>query len=277
MRLLGKLLAGASLAVLVWWEWRKPLRAVRESRISRDLRNLAIAATAGVTIRVVETPIASLLVREGERRRWGLLKRVHMRPTARLVTSLLLFDYTLYLWHVMTHRIPLLWRFHQVHHIDREMDASTAIRFHFGEMMLSVPFRAAQIRIIGPSEQAFAYWQAFLFACILFHHSNAKLPLAFERRLAWFLMTPRLHGIHHSVVPQEVNSNWSSGLTLWDWLHGTLRTEKPQARLTLGVPGQRADEDVRLRRVLALPFTDGVAEIAPGAAEPVREPLKALS
>ncbi len=253
---LGKVVAGLSLAALIWWEWRRPLRAVRENRITRDLRNLAIAAMAGVTIRMLETPVASLLVRQGERRRWGLVRRLKMHPAARLVTSVLMLDYTLYLWHVMTHRIPFLWRFHQVHHIDREMDASTAIRFHFGEMLLSVPFRAAQIRIIGPSEQAFAHWQTFLFACILFHHSNAKLPLAFEQRLAWLVMTPRLHGIHHSVVPKEVNSNWSSGLTIWDWLHGTLRTEKPQPRLTLGVPDQRGDEDVRLRRVLALPFTE---------------------
>lgn len=275
--MLSKFLAGLAFLGLTWLEWRRPLRGVGESRLKRDSRNLAIAAAAGLAVRMVEAPVASLLVREGERRNWGLVRRLNMHPAARLAASILLLDYMLYLWHVMTHRIPLLWRFHQVHHIDREMDASTAIRFHFGEMMLSVPFRAAQIRIIGPSAQSFAYWQAFLFACILFHHSNARLPVRFERRLARFLVTPRLHGIHHSVTPREVNSNWSSGLTIWDWLHGTLRTEKPQAQLTLGVRGQRADKDVRLPRILLLPFTESTAEVPPASCKTVRQPLNALS
>ncbi len=248
-----------------------------DNRLVRDGRNLAIAATAGLCVRILETPLASLLIQAGERRRWGIVRQVSTNSAARVAASVLLLDYSLYFWHVMTHRIPLLWRFHQAHHMDREMDASTAIRFHFGEMMLSLPFRAAQIRIIGPSAQAFAYWQTFLFASILFHHSNAKLPLGVERRLARLIVTPRLHGIHHSVEPWEVNSNWSSGLTFWDWLHGTLRTDKSQAQLTLGVRNHRTDEDLRLPHVLALPFTCAAAPVLPADIEPVRQPLDALS
>ncbi len=117
------------------------------------------------------------------------------------------------------------------------MDATTALRFHFGEITISLAFRALQIAVIGPSPLTVAVWQVFLFLCILFHHSNVRLSLSLERMLARFVVTPRLHGIHHSIVPEEVNSNWSSGLTIWDWLHSTLRTEPPQAALTLGVPG----------------------------------------
>ncbi|MGI8958313.1 MAG: sterol desaturase family protein [Bryobacteraceae bacterium] len=175
----------------------------------------------------------------------------------------------------LTHRVPLLWRFHQVHHLDREMDASTALRFHFGEITISVAFRAAQVWVVGPTAVDFAAWQTFLFLCILFYHSYVRLPLGWERRLARILVTPRLHGIHHSAVSEELNSNWSSGLTVWDWLHGTLKTEVPQNQIVIGVPGYRDDEHQKLKNLLLLPFRDG-AKVTPMAHTVTREPLSAL-
>jgi sterol desaturase/sphingolipid hydroxylase (fatty acid hydroxylase superfamily) len=160
---------------------------------------------------------------------------------------------------VLAHRVPLLWRFHQAHHLDREMDATTGLRFHFGEITLSVFFRAAQVFVLGPTPADLAAWQLFLFICILFHHSTVRLPLYWERTLARLVVTPRLHGIHHSIAPEEVNSNWSSGFTVWDWLHGTLRTDVPQEAIVIGVAGHRDDSDQELLNVFTLPFRDGVA------------------
>ena len=115
----------------------------------------------------------------------------------------------------------------------------------------------------------------FLFLCILFHHSNVRLSVVAERILARLVVTPRLHGIHHSIVPEEVNSNWSSGLTAWDWLHSTLRTEAPQATLTLGVPGFVGPYDLSAVEALTLPF-----EVAGSPPEydgaPVRQSFDAL-
>src|SRR5215208_1822575 len=102
-------------------------------------------------------------------------------------------DYTLYLWHMLTHRVPALWRFHQVHHCDLDMDASTALRFHFAEMAISVPYRAAQVAVLGVAPRPLSIWQTFLFVSILFHHSNLRLPLWLERRLSWMIVTPRMH------------------------------------------------------------------------------------
>ena len=107
-------------------------------------------------------------------------------------------DYTLYVWHILTHRVPLLWRFHAVHHVDLDLDASTALRFHFGELAVSVPYRAAQIALLGVDAEALSYWQMFLSLSVLFHHSNVRLPREFESVLSWFVVTPRMHGIHHS-------------------------------------------------------------------------------
>ncbi len=124
------------------------------------------------------------------------------------------------------------------------MDASTALRFHFAEMAVSVPYRAAQVALIGVAPRPLSIWQTFLFVSILFHHSNLRLPVWLERRLATVIVTPRMHGIHHSMVEEEANSNWSSGFTIWDTLHGTLRLDVPQNDIEIGVPAYREEEQV---------------------------------
>jgi sterol desaturase/sphingolipid hydroxylase (fatty acid hydroxylase superfamily) len=92
--------------------------------------------------------------------------------------------------------------------------------------------------------------------CILFHHSNVRLPIALERKLARLVVTPRLHGIHHSVATDQMNTNWSSGLTVWDWLHGTLLTDVPQHEITIGVAGRQSDKSQQLSQILTLPFKE---------------------
>ena len=270
------LVIGGWVATLVWLELRGTLRPVRDSKIRRDVRNLGIAALAGAVMQWVETPVAFHLAERAERNRNGLVQQAGLPRPVRGLAAVVLLDYTLYLWHVLTHRIPFLWRFHRVHHIDREMDAYTALRFHFGEIAISVIFRAAQVALIGPSPSAFAAWQMFLFLCILFHHSNVHLPLDLERRLARIFVTPRLHGIHHSVSPELANSNWSSGLTIWDWLHRTLRTQPPQDTIVIGVPGQTDDQSQTLGSVLTAPFREA-AEVVSMPRTASRDSLSLLS
>jgi sterol desaturase/sphingolipid hydroxylase (fatty acid hydroxylase superfamily) len=142
-----------------------------------------------------------------------------------------------------------------VHHVDLGLDASTAVRFHFGELALSVPWRAAQVAAIGVAESDLRLWQQLVLVSVLFHHSNLCLPPRVERLLRLVVMTPRLHGIHHADVEAIRDANWSSGLTIWDALHGTLRTDVPQETITIGVKGYEEREQVTLPRVLALPFT----------------------
>src|SRR5205807_8744553 len=136
------------------------------------------------------------------------------------------------------------------------LDASTALRFHFTEMLASIPWRAGQVFLIGLTPFSFSVWQCVFLLSILFHHSNLELPISWERRLNKLIVTPRMHGIHHSIVERETNSNWSSGLTLWDWLHGTLRLDVPQEDITIGVPAYRDPEELTLPKILALPFEE---------------------
>jgi sterol desaturase/sphingolipid hydroxylase (fatty acid hydroxylase superfamily) len=241
---------------ILWREWRTPARREVESKALRDARNLAIAGVAGLTVQLAEIPVALRLSRWVEQKHRGLLKWLRLPAWIEVPLAVLALDYTLYLWHVLTHVHPLLWRFHQPHHVDLDMDASTALRFHFGEIALSVGWRAAQIAVIGVSPLAFSIWQTGLFVSIVFHHSNVRLDPATERRLGRWLVTPRMHEIHHSNIEDEADSNWSSGLSIWDRFHGTLRLDVPRQVITIGVPAYADPEDVTLERTLAMPFVE---------------------
>jgi sterol desaturase/sphingolipid hydroxylase (fatty acid hydroxylase superfamily) len=170
--------------------------------------------------------------------------------------AFLLLDYTLWVWHVLTHRWPPLWSYHAVHHADLDLDASTGIRFHPVEMLASVPWRLAQVVLIGAGPRALGRWQSALFLSVLFHHSNLRLPLRLERALAHVFVTPRQHGIHHSVLRDEMDSNWSSLLNVWDRLHGTLRLDVPQDAITIGLPSPRDPRALAFPRLMTMPFEE---------------------
>jgi sterol desaturase/sphingolipid hydroxylase (fatty acid hydroxylase superfamily) len=240
--------------LLLWLERHRALRRAVEPKLTRAARNLTVAAASAVALQLTEKPMAEALSALVERRRWGLLKRFRLPAWLEVALAVILLDYTLYLWHVLTHRVPFLWRFHVVHHVDLDLDASTALRFHFAELVLSVPWRAGQILLLGVSPRALSVWQTGLFLSILFHHANVELPVEIESRLNAIIVTPRMHGIHHSMVKEETNSNWSSGLTVWDWLHGTLKLNVPQEQITIGVPAYRDPKEVGLVNMLKLPF-----------------------
>lgn len=242
-------------AALVVGEVLRPLRRrQRESKGRRTARNLAIAGLAAAAVQLAEQPLVAPVARAVERRRLGLVPQLGLQRSVETFVALAALDYTLYLWHILVHRVPWLWRFHAVHHVDRDLDTSTAIRFHFGELLLSIPWRAAQIAGIGVSPRTLTLWQSLTLTSILFHHSNVRLPRRLERALGYIVVTPRMHGIHHSIDPAEVNSNWSSGLTVWDRLHGTLRTDVRPSTIEIGVAGYERAEDVTLSKIIAQPF-----------------------
>jgi sterol desaturase/sphingolipid hydroxylase (fatty acid hydroxylase superfamily) len=256
MRAMLKALLGVGVfGALVWFERRRPLRSdTKESKLVRNARNLTMAALSAGAIQFIEQPLIQPLARRVARRRRGLLNRFKLPERLELLLAVVLLDYTLYIWHMLTHRAPFLWRFHSVHHVDLDLDASTALRFHFGEIAVSVLWRAGQVMVIGVSPRSLAAWQTMLALSIMFHHSNVRLPISVERKLCRLIVTPRMHGIHHSIVPEEVNSNWSSGLTLWDWLHGTLKLNVRQQEITIGVAAIRDPEEAGLAKMLRMPF-----------------------
>jgi sterol desaturase/sphingolipid hydroxylase (fatty acid hydroxylase superfamily) len=252
---------------LRWAERRRPLRAAVDDRRSRARRNLALAGIGAVALQLIEAPVVRRACDLAEARGWGLARALPLPRWLQAVVAMLLLDYSLYVWHVLLHRVPALWRFHLVHHVDLDLDASTALRFHFAELLLSAPWRAGSVVLAGAGRAPTRLWQTATLLSILFHHANVRLPVTLERRLVRLVVTPRMHGIHHSAVRAHTDSNWASLVSVWDRLHGTLRLDVPQAEITIGVPAYPAP--VELRQALRLPF--GSAKPAWQLA-PLREP-----
>jgi sterol desaturase/sphingolipid hydroxylase (fatty acid hydroxylase superfamily) len=247
-------LVGGAFAVIAIAEWRRPLRERTDPTARRLGRNFVMGGLTAMVTAALQKPLVEPVIRRTSERRLGLLNGVNLPRPLRFIASVLLLDYTLWWWHWLNHIAPPLWRFHLVHHVDRDLDSTTALRFHFGEMALAALFRAAQVRFLGVDEEALVWWQRMLLVSILFHHSNIRLPAHLERRLVRLLVTPRMHGIHHSVVKEETNSNWSSLLSCWDMLHGTFIYDLAEEAIIIGVPAWENRTELTIGKLLAMPF-----------------------
>ena len=220
-----------------------PLRAARSRLVGRLLVNLTFSALALAAVALFVRPAVEASFARLAERHFGLTHWIPLPTPAQGVLAFLLMDLSFYYWHVLNHRVPLFWRFHNVHHLDPDLDVSTALRFHFGELAFSAGFRIAQILVIGVSPWAYAAYEVVFQANTLFQHGNVRLPIRVERALNKLLVTPRMHGIHHSRVRQETNSNYGVVFPWWDRLHRSLVLDVPQADVTIGVPGYSKPED----------------------------------
>ena len=244
----------ATLVLMTALEEVRPLRRRVEAAGRHLARNVAMGTVSLAVLTLVQTPFLLPLTEWAQRKQVGLLNLVALPAWAELALGVLFLDYTLWHWHRINHLWPFLWRFHAVHHVDLDLDASTALRFHFGELALSAGYRLVQVVVLGPSPLALGSWQLLLFVSILFHHSNLRLPLGLERALVRVVVTPRMHGIHHSLYLDETNANWSSLLSVWDYVHRTAVLGIPQDEVVIGVPTCREPRKVTLGRILVRPF-----------------------
>jgi sterol desaturase/sphingolipid hydroxylase (fatty acid hydroxylase superfamily) len=245
---------GAAFLLLVLYESRRPLRKQRESKVRRVVRNLTVGGLALGAVTLLQTPFLVPVAQWVARRRFGLFHWIELPRPVAIALVVVLLDYTLWIWHRVNHVVPFFWRFHLVHHVDRDMDASTAFRFHFGEQSLSVGYRILQVAVLGADPLSLWIWQGLLSVSVVFHHSNSRLPVGLEKILCRIIVTPRMHGIHHSNYRNEANGNWSSLLSAWDYLHGTVLLGVPQDSIAIGVPAYGREEDVTIGKILAMPF-----------------------
>jgi sterol desaturase/sphingolipid hydroxylase (fatty acid hydroxylase superfamily) len=232
----------------------RPLRSGVHSLIPEILLNLAVSAFAFAVAAGVVRPAVMASIHWTAQGRFGLVHLVPLPAPLQSALAFLCLDLTFYYWHRLNHQVPLLWRFHNVHHTDPALGVSTSFRFHFGEVALSALFRVLQVTAIGVGFRTYAAYELAFQANTLFHHSNVRLPIRVERLLNRVLVTPRMHGIHHSQVREENLSNYSVVVPWWDRLHRTLRLNVPQSRVVIGVPGYSRPEDNRFVRLLVMPF-----------------------
>jgi len=231
-----------------------PLRTPKARLANRIVVNVGLGALALVTAALVVKPIAAAAWDVGNNYPLGILNWMPLPVVVEAVLTFLLFDLSFYYWHRANHSVPVLWRLHVVHHLDPDLDVTTTFRFHLGEVALSAGFRAVQILLIGgPIWAAIVYELAFQLNTA-FQHSNLRLPIRVERWLNLVIVTPRMHGIHHSKMKHENNANWSSVFSFWDRLHGSLRLDIPQSLIDIGIPGYSRPTDNRLWHALVMTF-----------------------
>ena len=253
MSVLRFTLAALVFVTLYLAERKWPLRTFVDRGLRRVGVNLVIAALSFGAVALIYGTIVLGSVNWAERHGIGLLRWSGAPTVIATVLSVVLLDYTLWHWHWLNHRIPLLWRFHAAHHADLDLDASTALRFHPGELLLSVPFRVIQVVALGVAARPLVLWETLVLVFILFHHSNLRLPSRLDRLLGFIMITPRVHGIHHSRRPAELHSNFGTLSSVWDRLHGLRVTAVAQEAIHIGLPGQ-SDDRLGVLKSLAVPF-----------------------
>lgn len=168
-----------------------------------------------------------------------------------LAFDIVALDFWIYWWHRANHKAPFLWRFHAVHHLDETLDASTALRFHFGEVVLSAVARAVVIFLIAIPLTSVLVFESLLAVVTIFHHSNLKLPRSLERALSFVIVTPSIHWIHHHAERADTDSSYATLLSLWDRLFGSRSLTVRTAELPIGLEGAR---DLPVVRLLLKPF-----------------------
>ncbi|MBB1286021.1 sterol desaturase family protein [Flavisolibacter sp. BT320] len=249
------ILAAIFVALLVA-EGSRQLRKRTQPRVKRLLINSIISIPAFSLLRFLLLPVMVRLASKNRRLKWGLNYHYQAPGFVKSMLTFLLLDYSNYLWHILLHKMPLLWRFHVVHHSDPDLDLSTAIRFHFGEMVGSVIYRGGFVLLTGASPMNVLLYEIAFEGATQFHHSNWKLPLHLERVLNKVIVTPRMHGIHHSMIRQETDSNYSIIFSFWDRLHQTIRLNVQQNQIVTGVPSYSDPDELTIGYLLKLPFTN---------------------
>ncbi|MHC4072321.1 MAG: sterol desaturase family protein [Planctomycetota bacterium] len=248
------LILPAVFMLLMLTEQIVPLRQRSRLLFPRLVKNLVLTAAVFLVASLVVRNTGLWTSRWTMERSFGVILLVPLPKWCRVAIGFLLMDLTFYYWHWANHRIRLLWRFHNVHHIDPDLDVSTSFRFHFGEIAYSAVFRLFQMLLIGADPLTYAIYETVFNAETMFHHSNIRLPLRLERLLNKVIVTPRMHGIHHSAVGPETNSNYSVIFPWWDRLNRTLVLNVPHSSIRIGVPGYLEAEDNRLWNLLTMPF-----------------------
>ena len=241
------------LALTEQWLPRRPRVLQRRQRWSG---NLGLVLINTLVLRLLFPAAAVGMALFVEERGWGLFQILTIPGWLIFLLSLLLLDFVIWLQHVMLHAIPVLWRLHRVHHADPEFDVSTGLRFHPFEIVLSLLVKFVAIAALGIPAVAVLVFEILLNACAMFNHANLKLPLGLDRLARKVIVTPDMHRVHHSVIPNETNSNFGFCLSCWDRLLGTYLSQ-PKAghnAMQIGVSGIAADKSVALLSLLLLPW-----------------------
>ncbi len=246
----------AILVAMAIWELAAPRRRREIPRLVRWTNNLGVVAVDTVLVRLTFPLVAVGLALLAGERGWGLFNVVDVPGWLAIVVSVIALDFAIYLQHVLFHAVPALWRLHRMHHADLEFDVTTGLRFHPVEILLSMGIKLGVVAALGPPAVAVLIFEVLLNATSMFNHANIRIPGPIDRVLRWFVVTPDMHRVHHSIHPNETNSNFGFNLPWWDRLLGTYRPQPREGhtRMTIGIEQFRTVRDLWLDRMLIQPF-----------------------
>jgi sterol desaturase/sphingolipid hydroxylase (fatty acid hydroxylase superfamily) len=247
---------GGVFAVMAAWELFAPRRKQSVGRTWRWPNNLGVVVVDTLVVRILFPTAAVGLALIAEARGFGFFNVVAFPGWIGVVLSVVILDLAIYLQHVLFHAVPGLWRLHRMHHADLDIDVTTGLRFHPIEIVLSILIKFAVIAVLGAPAIAVLIFEVLLNATSMFNHSNVHIPSRIDRVLRWFVVTPDMHRIHHSILSRETNSNFGFNLPWWDHLLGTYRAQ-PEAGhegMTIGIEQFRDPRELGLDRMLLQPF-----------------------
>lgn len=244
------------LTAMAAWELSAPRRRHEIPRLLRWGSNLGIVVLNTVLVRLTFPLLAVGLAVLAEQNGWGMLNTGELPLWLSVGVGVLALDLAIYLQHVVFHAVPALWRVHRMHHADLEFDVTTGVRFHPIEILLSMGLKLAVVAALGPPVVAVLIFEVLLNATSLFNHGNVRLPGWLDRRLRWLVVTPDMHRVHHSIHPEEANSNFGFNLPWWDRLLGTYRDQPRDGHegMTIGIELFRTRRDLCLDQMLLQPL-----------------------
>lgn len=243
------------LLLMVVWEIAAPRRRQEIPRLLRWTNNIGIVVIDTILVRLAFPVVAVGLAIISQERGWGFFNIFELPGPLVFVVSLLALDLAIYLQHVMFHAVPALWRLHRMHHADLEFDVTTGLRFHPGEILLSMGIKLAVVAALGPPAVVVLLFEILLNASSMFNHSNIKIPGSIDGVLRLLVVTPDMHRVHHSVDPKETNSNYGFNVPWWDRLLGTYRAQpaKGHKGMDIGIEQFRTRRDLWLDSMLTQP------------------------
>jgi sterol desaturase/sphingolipid hydroxylase (fatty acid hydroxylase superfamily) len=243
-------------ALMAIWEFIGPRRTQTVGRGWRWPNNLGVVVVDTLLVRILFPTTAVGLALVAGAQGIGLFNVVPLPAWIGVVASVILLDLAIYLQHVLFHAVPVLWRLHRMHHADLDIDVSTGLRFHPIEILLSMVIKLAMVIALGAPAVAVLIFEVLLNATSMFNHSNVRIPGGLDTMLRWFVVTPDMHRVHHSIVLRETNSNFGFNLPWWDVMFGTYRAQPAAGHeaMTIGIEQFRDPRDLRLDRMLLQPF-----------------------
>lgn len=247
---------GLLLALIIAAEFRSPRRALHLPRSRRWPSNLGLGALNILLLRLVFPFLGVSLAMQVEEVHWGLFHLLNLPGWLNFIASVLLLDLLIWAQHRLFHRSNLLWRLHRMHHADPDFDTTTAVRFHTFEAVLSMVIKSAAILALGVDPLAFLTFEVLLSSTSLFNHANLKIPAQLDHYLRWILVTPDMHRVHHSRLPDELNSNFGFNLPWWDRMFGTYRDQPAlgHGEMEIGLDVFADVKDQQIDKLLLQPF-----------------------